>query len=133
MLHPNHAANIHNFTQKLSKRWGVKIYRYANVGNHLHLLIKVPSRRIWQRFLRELAGGIPIIVTGAKKGMALAKNASQRGFWDHLAFTRIVSFGRDYKKVDSYLIGNLFEAVGIPVKRLLAKGIRMTTIRRSRP
>jgi len=128
MLQAAHAKNIHHFIQQIAKRLGVRIYRYANVGNHLHLLISVPSRVIWQRFLRELAGGIAIIVTGAKKGAGLRKNKSQRGFWDELAFTRIVNFGRDFKKVCDYVVKNLFEAAGVPVKKLLAQGMEILTI-----
>ena len=66
MLHPKkHCDHIYHFTNALAKRYGVRLYRYANVGNHIHLLIKVPSRMIWQRFLRELSGGIAIIVASA--------------------------------------------------------------------
>lgn len=129
MLHPKHCDQIHRFTQKVSERWGVQLYRYANVGNHLHLLVKVPSRAVWQRFVRELAGGIAQIVTGATKGAALLRvsdpnvpESSKRGFWDYLVFTRIVYSGHDFKVVCRYLIKNLFEAAGIPMKKLLAQG-----------
>jgi REP element-mobilizing transposase RayT len=130
MLRPKNAEHIHQLTQKLSKRWGVRIYRYANVGNHIHLLVKVPSRAIWQRFIRELTGGIALIVTGAKKGSGLERNETGRGFWDRLVFTRIVSFGRDFNGVMQYLIKNLFEAAGLPMKRLLSQGFQLTTINR---
>jgi REP element-mobilizing transposase RayT len=129
MLHPKHCKHIHEFTHSVGKRLGIRIYRYANVGNHIHLLIKVPSRAIWRRFLRELAGGIPIIVTGAKKGAGLKRNeGSIRGFWDGLAFTRIVRFGRDFKTLCNYIVKNLFEAAGIPMKKLLAQGLQIITI-----
>jgi REP element-mobilizing transposase RayT len=128
MLQPRHCKHIHEFTHSTAKKLGIRIYRYANVGNHLHLLIRFPSRRIWQRFLRELAGGIAIIVTGAKKGAALSRNSTQRGFWDQLAFTRIVSFGRDFKKLGDYIVKNLFEAAGVPMKKLLAQGFQLLTI-----
>jgi REP element-mobilizing transposase RayT len=128
MLHPQNCDHVHDFTEKLAQRWGVRLYRYANVGNHIHLLIKVPSRAVWQRFLRELTGGIAIIVTAAKKGAALTHNKTGRGFWDHLAFTRIVHFGRDFAGVSGYVIKNLFEAAGVPMKRLLAQGYRILTI-----
>jgi REP element-mobilizing transposase RayT len=130
MLRPRHSGKIHDFAHALARRWGVRLYRYANVGNHIHLLIQVPSRAVWQRFSRELAGGIAIIVTGAKKGAALAPNSTGRGFWDHLAFTRIVKFGRDFEGVGRYLIKNLFEAAGVPVARLLGQGNRVCTISR---
>ncbi len=128
MLHPKHCDHIYDFTEALAKRWGVRLYRYANVGNHIHLLIRVPSRIIWKRFLRELAGGIAIIVTGAKKGASLNKNETGRSFWDHLTFTRIVHFGRDFKGMGRYLIKNLFEAAGVPMKALLAQGYRIMRI-----
>ena len=131
MLHPRNCDSIQRFTQRLARRWGIRLYRYANVGNHIHLLIKVPSRAAWRRFVRELAGGIAIIVTGAKKGAALSTNASGRGFWDHLAFTRIVSFGRDFAHVGRYLIKNLFEACRVPMKKLLAEGYRVCTVSRN--
>ncbi|MGK5084420.1 transposase [Bdellovibrionota bacterium FG-1] len=128
MLHPRHCDPIQHFTQKLARRWGVRLYRYANVGNHIHLLIQVPSRAVWKRFLRELAGGIAIIVTGAKKGAALRPNETGRGFWDHLAFTRIVHFGRDFTGIGRYLIKNLFEAAGVPMKKLLSQGYRVCIV-----
>jgi REP element-mobilizing transposase RayT len=128
MLRSKNCNSIHRFTEDLALKWGVKLYRYANVGNHIHLLIKVPSRAVWRRFLRELTGGIAIIVTGAKKGSALARNETGRGFWDHLAFTRIVHFGRDFAGVARYVIKNLFEAAGVPMKKLLAQGYRILTI-----
>lgn len=128
MLHPRHCDRIHDFTHRLAKRRGIKLYRYANVGNHLHMLLKAPSRAIWQRFIRELAGGIPLLITGSKKGMALKKNESGRGFWDGLAFTRIVHFGRDFENLARYIIKNLFEASGVPMKRLLEERYRILTI-----
>jgi REP element-mobilizing transposase RayT len=130
MLHAKNSEHIQQLTRKLSQRWGVQLYRYANVGNHIHLLVKVPSRAIWQHFIRELTGGIALIVTGAKKGLGLERNETGRGFWDRLVFTRIVSFGRDFNGVMKYLIKNLFEAVGLPMKRLLSQGFQLTTINR---
>jgi REP element-mobilizing transposase RayT len=130
MLHPKHCDHIHAETERLANRLGVRLYRYANVGNHIHLLIKVSSRAVWQRFLRELTGAIAIIVTAAKKGQALKQNESGRGFWDRLAFTRIVHFGRDFENMGRYLIKNLFESAGVPMKRLLAQGYRILTISR---
>jgi REP element-mobilizing transposase RayT len=130
MLSPKHCGKIHDFAHALARRCGVRLYRYANVGNHLHLLVKVPSRAVWKRFLKELAGGIALIVTGARKGQPLDRNESGRGFWDHLAFTRIVRFGRDYETVGRYLIKNLFEAAGVPARKLLAQGYKVCTVSR---
>jgi hypothetical protein len=84
--------------------------------------VKTPSRKAFQRFLKELAGTIAIIVTGAKKGAALAKNATDRGFWDQLAYTRIVSWGREFKNLELYFVKNLFEAAGLIRRNAKAVG-----------
>jgi REP element-mobilizing transposase RayT len=132
LLHPRHCNSIDSFVKRTAKKWGVRLYRYANVGNHLHLLVQVPTREAWKRFSKELSGGIAQIVTGARKGSALprdddstAPESAKRGFWDHLLFTRIVSFGRDFKVVTRYLAKNLFEAAGISIKKLAAQGARI--------
>ena len=135
MLSPSHCNHIRNLMDRLKTRWGVSVYRYANVGNHLHLLIRVKSRSDWQGFIRELSGGIAMIVTGAKKGNALPRSKSKdvaesakRGFWDHLVFTRIVVFGKDFKGVAGYVLTNLWEAVGVPVRKILERGYRIREI-----
>lgn len=135
LLHPKHCNAIEKHVQKIARRCGVRVYRFANVGNHLHLLIKVPSRPAWKRFAKQLSGGVAQIVTGARKGVALSRRrdssipeSAQRAFWDHLLFTRIVSFGRDFNGVAKYLIKNLFEAAGVPMKALLAKGLKLVFV-----
>lgn len=130
LLSPRHCDHIRGLVDRLKKRWRVSVYRYANVGNHLHLLIRAHSRADWQGFIRELAGGIAMLVTGARKGHALARSRStelpesaQRGFWDHLVFTRIVRWGRDFATTASYVSTNLWEGLGAPIRKLLARGI----------
>jgi len=135
MLSPNHCNHIRNLMDRLKTRWNIQVYRYANVGNHLHLLIRAKSRADWQGFIREFAGGIAMIVTGARKGNALPRSkngnvldSAKRGFWDYLVFTRIVGFGKDFKGVAEYVLGNLWEAAGVPVRKLLTLGYRILEI-----
>ncbi len=90
------------------KRFGVKVYSQGTQGNHLHLLIKAPSRRDFQDFLRYLAGRLAMKITGARKGRSLARSETKtdsgvRGFWDSLAFTRLVAWGRDFLSVKDYV------------------------------
>lgn len=129
MLSPAHARPIHDLAHRIAARRGIRLYRFANVGNHIHFLILAPSRTAFQSFMREISGAIAIAVTGARKGSALdRKKGATRGFWDHLAFTRIVSWGRDFERMGRYLVKNLFESVGIPMKKLLAQGIRVASV-----
>lgn len=131
MLSPQNCNHIETLLERLKKRWNVRVYRYANVGNHLHLLIRARSRAHWQGFIRELSGGIAMIVTGAKKGNRLkrvkATNGSEesRGFWDYLVFTRIVAFGRDFNGVARYVSTNLWESFGVPVRKYVDRGFKI--------
>ena len=98
---------IKHWVHHLARKNHVKVYRLANSGNHLHLLVKADSRRDFQSYLRALTGIVSRLVTGAKKGNPMGK------FWDALAYTRVVRWGRDFKNVTYYLIRNELEELGI--------------------
>ncbi len=130
LLRPRHCNAIEELMDRLKKRWNIRVYRYANVGNHLHLLIRAKSLKDWQGFIREFSGGIPMIVTGARKGNPLKRSeaARLRAFWDELVFTRIVAWKKDFNNVARYVCVNLWEGVGVPVRKLLAKGYKILEI-----
>jgi len=92
----------------LAKRFRVRVYRSVNVGNHLHLALRASSRREFQNFLRVLTQAIAFLVTGARKGNPIGK------FWDALACSRIVEWGRDWVNVKRYMEKNRIEAAGVP-------------------
>ncbi len=70
-----------------------------------------------------------MIVTGARKGNALKRpEGAPRGFWNQLVYTRIVSWGRDFKTVAQYVLKNLWEGFGVPVRRYLARGYKILEI-----
>jgi hypothetical protein len=98
---------IRDIVDKQGKRLGVKVYRFANGGNHLHMVILPISRRAFNSFIRAVTGLIARLVLGAERGKA--KNLQ---FWERRPFTRIVEWGRDYKRVCDYLLQNTLEALG---------------------
>jgi hypothetical protein len=76
----------------------VRLYEYANVGNHLHLLIKLRNRPSWAAFIREVTGRIAQL-TGTK--------------WLHRPFTRIVrGWRKAYRNARRYVLLNFYEAEG---------------------
>ena len=155
---------IQNMLLKSGRRHGVRVYRVANAGNHLHLLVRFTKRRGLQNFLRSSCGLIARKMLGAERGVAkkwdtyLAPGDSLNGkpsrsrrklaatprqsaadprhssngsartnsastahapliprgqrFWSQRPFTRIVSWGRDFASVLSYLKLNTLEALG---------------------
>ena len=96
--------------------FGVKVYRQANGGNHLHLIVLPRSRPAFNGFIRSISGLIARLVLGAERGDA--KNIK---FWEKRPFTRIIEWGRDYKKVCSYLFQNTLEALGFIPYQLRTK------------
>ena len=135
LLHPRHCNLIRDRMDRLKSRWNISIYRYANVGNHMHLLIRAKSRSDWQGFIREFSGTVAMIVTGARKSHPLDRakstglpDSARRGFWDYLVFTRIVRFGKDFHGVSEYVLTNLWEGCGVPVREILDGGFRILEI-----
>jgi REP element-mobilizing transposase RayT len=108
MLHKRHKGRIFVLVHETADRFGVKVHRFTNVGNHLHLLVRTPSRGAFQDFLRVLTGAIVFLVTGTRKGLGLKKR-----FWDKLAFSRVVNWGREFKVLKTYFAKNLLESLGI--------------------
>jgi REP element-mobilizing transposase RayT len=91
------------------KKYGVKLYEYANVGNHLHLLIKLPHVRAWKAFIREVTGRIAQIARGLK-----GRQKGTTAFWRHRPFTRVVrGWKRAYRLAKDYVVLNQLEAEGL--------------------
>jgi len=110
------------------KRHGVKIYRQANGGNHLHLIVLPRSRDAFNDFIRATTGIIARLVLNVERGRA--KNLQ---FWDKRPFTRIIEWGKEFAGVSRYLLKNTLEALGfIPYQprkgksKMLESSVRST-------
>src|SRR5581483_10468319 len=97
MLKHEHKWRIHQLLMRITAKRQIKLYSFANVGNHLHLLVQARTRTDFQAFLREFAGAVAMSVTGAAKGRP-AK------FWDGLTWSLVVNWGRHFKNVVRYIL-----------------------------
>lgn len=94
-------AAIHRCAHK----YGVKVYEYANVGNHLHFVLKIPRRASWAGFIRELTGEI-----AAQMKFLLA---IKEKFWMFRPHTRVVQgWKKAYNAAVTYVRLNTLEAEG---------------------
>jgi REP element-mobilizing transposase RayT len=107
-----HATRVKGIAHSTARRFGVRLHRFENVGNHLHLIVQAKRRADFQNFLRVLAQAVCFLVTKARKGSPIGK------FWDALAFSRVVEWGRDYLNLLEYLRKNEWEAGGMPRDRV---------------
>ena len=97
-------------------RFKVHVYRAANVGDHLHLLVKSSDRKALADYLRVLAGRIAVTVSGAQKGV---KRIGK--FWDHLCWSRLVKWGREFHVVQRYVFANELEFLGKHIREAVRR------------
>jgi REP element-mobilizing transposase RayT len=114
-----HERGVRQALAACARRNGVKVHGFANVGSHLHLLVRARRREAFQGFLRSFAGIVARTVTGARKRNPLAGGR----FWSALAWSRVVYWGRDYRSVRHYIFRNQIEATeGKLVRVALERG-----------
>lgn len=126
-----HKKMISAVMRKSAARFCIKIYEHAICGNHLHLLVKGPNRESLQNFFRVLAGHtaqnilrdcpLPQKAGGApglrdlqgqrEEKVRLGCKKNQRKFWSYLLYSRVVSWGREFKIVKRYVQRNTLEAL----------------------
>lgn len=101
---PKHFGIVERIISDVAKKHGVKIYKHANVGNHLHLAIKIPRVKRWAAFIRELTGRL---------GLALKKAMGGEKLWLFRPHTRIVrGWKKAFRIVKEYIELNRWEAEG---------------------
>lgn len=133
-LHKNE-AKIQKLIRQMSVNHGVRIYKFANVGNHIHIHLRVTRPIKWKGFISGLAGGIArsvgflrvpeekSVTVGRGGFLTGGQSDRSRGFWDARPFSRRVYWGRDFRTVRDYVTLNCLEAQGVvPSRKLLRKG-----------
>lgn len=103
---------VKEFVYNIAKRNNVSIIRFENMGNHLHILIKVKFHESYNRFVRGISAAISRLISGAKRGQA---KTDKTLFWSGRPFTRIVTWGKDRLGLLKYLNSNRIQAVGFEV------------------
>lgn len=102
--------------ERIAKKHGLRIYKLANVGNHIHLLIRLGRISAWKAFIRELTGRI------AQGLMALGVKI--KNFWMYRPHTRVIAgWGRAFKVACDYIKLNQWEGRGV-ISRGDFKGVR---------
>lgn len=97
-------AWLRTFLPAKARYFGVRIFHYAILGNHLHLLIQVKQRTALTGFLRVISGVI------ARKAMGAEKGAAKGGhFWEGRPYSRVITWGREFRNVLAYVERNALE------------------------
>jgi REP element-mobilizing transposase RayT len=95
-----------------SKRFNVRIYNNSLNSNHIHLLVKAQTPKDLHDFIRVFAGQVAQQITGAVRG-----KKNKKSFWIKPVWKRLVSWGKDFLNLHSYIYRNQLETLGlIPYK-----------------
>ncbi len=124
-----HQKRVNQAVRRLAGHFGVELREYANVGNHLHLLVKARRREQLCGYLRALSGVLVRIVMNCQKGNPMRRAGQRLGvrgamsgrgvdaaingekFWDARPFTKIVAIGvRPFQNIRKYLEKNRRQA-----------------------
>jgi hypothetical protein len=96
-----------NIARKLGLKHGIKIYSIRLENGQIQMILKIQSRRAYQRFIRAYSGMIVRLIFGIQRGPALrSKNTDQRKiirFWDARPFTAIASWGPRFEKLKRFI------------------------------
>ena len=111
-----HKFKILHIIEHFSDKYQIKILSMANVGNHIHMQVRLRRQNTWNPFIRAITSAIVAAVT---------KNRSRK-FWDYRPFTNLVFTHRYFLKLKDYIEMNQLEGVGLnraKARRLLKLGI----------
>ena len=92
-----HQPVIRALIRQTQDRFGVKLRALAVMGDHVHLVMKVDSRKQFADALRFLAGGI-------------ARKISAVKIWAKRAWSRPIKVARDLQTVETYVARNSIKA-----------------------
>lgn len=124
MTYKSNRKRIDQFIESFALQNGIQLISRANVGNHIHLHIRLPEfhsvkrkkrtvilghRQIYKRFIRALTGAIALTVM-KQAGEKLRQTFTR--FWDQRPFSRIVNTAKHWFNMVEYIQINQLEGYG---------------------
>lgn len=128
--HQRNERHVIAAIRRHSKRFDVKVFSLANVGNHLHLHVQFPSRNNYLRFIRAVTAAIAMAVTGSSRWRPNSGVRTRTGhgkkkekFWSGRPFSRIVKTAKAFLTLKDYIAINHLEGLGFAreVARMVIK------------
>ncbi len=105
---PKNSRAVLRIVRNFSHKYGIKIYSFANVGNHIHLHIHIRNRNAYKPFIRAVTASIAMAISGASRW----KKSTLGKFWDCRPFTRVVIGYKSFLNLRDYVELNTWEGRG---------------------
>ena len=123
MLQKRNAQIIEKLIRQTAKDCFISIYYYVNVGNHLHMVIRLKDVLLYSKFIRAITGliarhvmqkergcGLKFVPENFRKDLDAVKQELAESFWIARPFTRLIAWGRDYQAIKKYMDRNKAQA-----------------------
>ena len=93
--------------ERLSEKFNIKVYDHGTCRNHIHFTIKISTTENYKKFIRALSGRLAQVL---------------KIKFLYRPYTKILEWGRHFKRAMGYVLQNKEEALGIrPYKPRLKK------------
>jgi REP element-mobilizing transposase RayT len=109
--HTSKRERVRQFVESFSKKKGVQILSFANVGNHLHLHVKLFNKTLYKAWIRGLSSGLAMIAMGLEGLKQLSQKKEK--FWYQRPFSRIIQSFKHFQATRKYVEVNILEGMGI--------------------
>lgn len=96
--------SLEKLIYETASKFNIKIYDLALNWSHIHFLIRIRAPRDYNAFIRSLTSVISLRIRKIKPDF--------EKIFTLRPFTRVLSWGKDFKKVFAYLVLNQLEASG---------------------
>lgn len=93
--------------RKFARKYGVQLLAVANVGNHVHIHMKLGNRFGYKPFIRAVTAAIAMAITGMSRWKRLKIK-----FWDLRPYTRVVLGREAWTHLTNYIRLNQLEGMG---------------------
>jgi REP element-mobilizing transposase RayT len=110
--------SLQKLIQSTAQEFQIKTYDFAINWSHIHLVIKLKDREDYTKFIRVLTSRLSMKVNRVMKDKLEKENSTSRQIeipklFTLRPFTRILSWGKDFKNALDYQILNQMEARGL--------------------
>ncbi len=107
----NHQTKLQEKSFAISRRHGVRIYAWCINWDHIHFVIRLRHVNDYSNWIRELTKELVLVISKETK-------TKIKSFFTCRPYTRIITWGREFREVLDYLKLNEMEVAGIrPIMR----------------
>jgi REP element-mobilizing transposase RayT len=114
-LSPSIKKPVEDFVRSFSTRKGVQLLSYANVGNHIHLHVKLINTTLYRAWIRGLSSGLAMMAMGLE-GFKKLRDQGKK-FWDQRPFSRVIQSFKHFLTTKAYIEINILEGMGMSRKQ----------------